>query len=69
MLGGTTLSFDPSVLELFLPLMHGAQLVIADRPTMVDPGALADLAAARGRDDHAGDADDVADARRRRLGG
>ena len=36
-LAGTTLSFDPSVLELFLPLLHGAQLVIADRSTMLDP--------------------------------
>ena len=42
-LAGTALSFDPSVLELFLPLIHGAQIVIADRYTMIDPKALAAL--------------------------
>ena len=42
-LAGTALSFDPSVLELFLPLIHGAQIVIADRYTMIDPEALASL--------------------------
>ena len=42
-LGATTLSFDPSVLELFLPLLQGAQIVVADRDTTVDPAALAAL--------------------------
>jgi amino acid adenylation domain-containing protein len=42
-LAGTTLSFDPSVLEIFLPLIHGAQIVIADRDTMADPVALSSL--------------------------
>ncbi|MDF2986507.1 MAG: hypothetical protein K0R50_2017, partial [Eubacterium sp.] len=36
MLAVTTLSFDISVLELFLPLCAGAELVIADRAIAVD---------------------------------
>ena len=41
LLSVTTLSFDISVLELFLPLVSGAQVVIADRHTAQDPVALA----------------------------
>ncbi|PNS08134.1 non-ribosomal peptide synthetase [Solilutibacter silvestris] len=37
----TTLSFDIAVLELMLPLCVGAQVVIADRETTLDGGALA----------------------------
>ncbi|MBW8824475.1 MAG: amino acid adenylation domain-containing protein [Xanthomonadales bacterium] len=37
----TTLSFDIAVLELMLPLHAGAQVVIADRETTLDGGALA----------------------------
>ncbi|MFW5419111.1 amino acid adenylation domain-containing protein [Nocardiopsis sp. CNT-189] len=40
----TTVGFDISALELYLPLMHGAELVLADRDTVRDPAALADLA-------------------------
>ena len=47
-LGATTLSFDPSVVEVFLPLMHGAQIVIADRETTLDPARLSELVRASG---------------------
>ncbi len=36
LLSVTTLSFDISILEIFLPLLSGAQLVIADRLTAAD---------------------------------
>ena len=39
----TTLSFDIAGLELYLPLLTGARLVIAPRETAGDPRALADL--------------------------
>jgi amino acid adenylation domain-containing protein/non-ribosomal peptide synthase protein (TIGR01720 family) len=39
-LGLTSLSFDIAVLELWLPLTHGAQIVLADRATAHDPVAL-----------------------------
>ena len=39
----TTISFDIAVLELFLPLVAGAKVVIADRTDAVDPRALIDL--------------------------
>ncbi len=39
----TTLSFDISILELFLPLITGAQLVIADRETVRDGFQLTQL--------------------------
>ncbi|HEX7718363.1 MAG TPA: amino acid adenylation domain-containing protein, partial [Woeseiaceae bacterium] len=40
MLAVTTVSFDIAALELYLPLMVGAQVVIADRMTAVDGRAL-----------------------------
>ncbi|UTV98198.1 amino acid adenylation domain-containing protein [Marinomonas rhizomae] len=40
----TTISFDISILELFLPLTLGASVVIADRKTVRDPKALTELA-------------------------
>jgi amino acid adenylation domain-containing protein len=40
----TTLTFDISVLELLLPLMTGAHLVIADSASVTDPAALNALA-------------------------
>ncbi|BCJ69493.1 hypothetical protein Prubr_65140 [Polymorphospora rubra] len=40
LLAVTTVGFDIAGLELFLPLMHGAQLVLADRDTVQDPAAL-----------------------------
>jgi amino acid adenylation domain-containing protein len=39
----TTLSFDIAVLELFLPLVAGARVVLADRDTAMDGRALAAL--------------------------
>jgi len=43
MLSVTTLSFDISVLELWLPLVSGASVVIASRDEVVDGAALAAL--------------------------
>ncbi len=43
LLSVTTLSFDISGLELFLPLLSGGKLVLADRETAADGNALADL--------------------------
>ncbi|WP_257386260.1 non-ribosomal peptide synthetase [Tahibacter caeni] len=39
----TTISFDIAALEIFLPLLCGASVVIADRSTAQDPHALAQL--------------------------
>lgn len=39
----TTTSFDIAVLELFLPLTAGAQVIIADRDTVLDGGSLRNL--------------------------
>ncbi|WP_158595993.1 non-ribosomal peptide synthetase [Oleomonas cavernae] len=39
----TTIAFDIAALELFLPLLTGAQVVIATRDTVRDPAALAGL--------------------------
>jgi|GEM_PF-1637122 len=47
-LGLTTVAFDISGLELFLPLVSGARIVIADRETGRDPFRLAELIASRG---------------------
>ncbi|HEU0299707.1 MAG TPA: amino acid adenylation domain-containing protein, partial [Longimicrobium sp.] len=38
----TTLSFDISVLELFLPLLHGARVEVLDRATAAEPSLLAE---------------------------
>lgn len=43
LLAVTTLSFDIAVLELFLPLIVGAKLVIASRETAIDGAALLEL--------------------------
>jgi amino acid adenylation domain-containing protein len=40
LLAVTTLSFDIAVLELFLPLVHGGTVVVADEATTVDAQAL-----------------------------
>jgi amino acid adenylation domain-containing protein len=40
LLSVTTLSFDISVLEIFLPLVRGAQVVLVDRETTLNPSAL-----------------------------
>ncbi len=45
LLAVTTLSFDISKLEIFLPLMQGAQLRLASRQDASDPGELARLLA------------------------
>ncbi|MCX4830317.1 amino acid adenylation domain-containing protein [Streptomyces sp. NBC_01016] len=39
----TTVGFDIAGLELFLPLLHGAQVVLAPREVVRDPAALAHL--------------------------
>ncbi|MFN0041076.1 MAG: amino acid adenylation domain-containing protein [Burkholderiales bacterium] len=43
LLAVTTLSFDISVLELFLPLTRGGRVVIATRDQAADPAVLAEL--------------------------
>jgi amino acid adenylation domain-containing protein/non-ribosomal peptide synthase protein (TIGR01720 family) len=43
----TTVSFDIAALELYMPLIHGAQVVLAPEKTVHDPAALAALAAGR----------------------
>ncbi|CAM2010379.1 polyketide synthase [Acanthopleuribacter pedis] len=43
LLAVTSISFDISVLELFLPILFGATVIIADRATAADGRALADL--------------------------
>ncbi|HEY6309535.1 MAG TPA: amino acid adenylation domain-containing protein [Streptosporangiaceae bacterium] len=48
MLAVTTVSFDIHVLELYLPLLAGASVVIADRCTVQDPAALAGLISRNG---------------------
>ncbi|MFC9896297.1 amino acid adenylation domain-containing protein [Nocardia sp. NPDC127579] len=44
----TTVSFDIAVLELLVPLTAGATVVVADRPTVLDPDALYALIAESG---------------------
>ncbi|GAA1466675.1 amino acid adenylation domain-containing protein [Nocardiopsis exhalans] len=44
----TTVSFDISALELYLPLLSGATVVLADKDTVRDPRLLGELAAASG---------------------
>ncbi|WP_316170924.1 non-ribosomal peptide synthetase [Bradyrhizobium sp. SZCCHNRI1058] len=44
----TSLSFDIAVLELWLPLAHGARIVLADRAAAHDPAALKALVARHG---------------------
>ena len=44
----TTVSFDIAVLELFLPVITGARVVIASRTTALDPFELSDLLEASG---------------------
>ena len=65
----TTPAFDLSVPDLYLPLVCGAKLVIASRETAQDPARLAGAPRGHRCDTHAGDSDDMADARRGRLGG
>ena len=43
LLAVTTLSFDISALEIFLPLIAGAQLIVAPRACAADGAALARL--------------------------
>jgi amino acid adenylation domain-containing protein len=45
LLAVTTLSFDIAALELLLPLVRGARVVLANRADAVDPGRLASLLA------------------------
>ncbi|MFD0026545.1 amino acid adenylation domain-containing protein [Streptomyces sp. NPDC058383] len=48
LLAVTTVSFDIAGLELYLPLLAGAAVVIASRDEVLDPGALAALRAEHG---------------------
>ncbi|MUL43446.1 amino acid adenylation domain-containing protein [Streptomonospora sp. PA3] len=48
LLAVTTVGFDISALELYLPLLAGASVVLADRDTVRDPAALAELVASSG---------------------
>ncbi|MCM3782687.1 amino acid adenylation domain-containing protein [Neobacillus mesonae] len=48
MLAVTTVSFDIAVLELFLPLLHGAETVIAPKRTIQDPEAFSKLVSKTG---------------------
>jgi amino acid adenylation domain-containing protein/non-ribosomal peptide synthase protein (TIGR01720 family) len=50
LLAVTTVSFDIAGLELYLPLLSGAAVVIADRETVRDPAALLRLAGETGAD-------------------
>ncbi|MDQ0047474.1 nonribosomal peptide synthetase DhbF [Paenibacillus polymyxa] len=43
LLAVTTISFDISGLEIYLPLLNGAQLIIARKETVQEPSALAEL--------------------------
>jgi amino acid adenylation domain-containing protein len=43
LLAVTTISFDVSVYELFVPLIHGAEVVIADKEASTDPRILLDI--------------------------
>ncbi|MEU8365246.1 amino acid adenylation domain-containing protein, partial [Nonomuraea sp. NPDC048882] len=48
MVAVTTVSFDIAALELFLPLVSGARVVLAARETVREPGALLELVRERG---------------------
>ncbi|MCQ8773512.1 non-ribosomal peptide synthetase [Streptomyces telluris] len=48
MVAVTTLSFDIAALEIFLPLVSGATVVLADRDTVRDPAVLGDLVTSAG---------------------
>ncbi|AOR31283.1 hypothetical protein BFF78_09745 [Streptomyces fodineus] len=48
LLAVTTVAFDIAVVELYLPLISGAAVVIAPRDTVIDPARLAALATASG---------------------
>ncbi|GFN29832.1 amino acid adenylation domain-containing protein [Paenibacillus xylaniclasticus] len=43
MLAVTTISFDIAALELYLPLLHGAQVVVAPKSAVQDPAALSTI--------------------------
>ena len=62
LLAVTTIGFDIAALELYLPLLGGASIVIVPRETVQDAQALARDDRRDRRHRHAGDADAVADA-------
>ena len=62
LLAVTTIGFDIAALELYLPLIGGAAVVIAGREQVQDPPALLALLAVSGARRAAGDADAVAGA-------
>lgn len=43
LLAVTTISFDISILEIFMPLISGARLIITDKRTIQDPAVLSQL--------------------------
>ena len=65
LLAVTTIGFDIAALELYLPLLHGAAVVIAPRATVQDAEAAGQGDRRQRRHRDAGDADLVADAARR----
>ena len=67
LLAVTTLSFDIAVLELLLPLMRGAELVLASAEQALDATALQRLMREHRITGDAGHALDTAHAARRRL--
>ena len=62
MLAVTTIGFDIAALELYLPLLSGASVAVADSDTVKDPAALLEAVEASGATVDAGDADAVAGA-------
>ncbi|NQX71712.1 amino acid adenylation domain-containing protein [Paenibacillus alba] len=48
LLAVTTVAFDISVLEIFLPLLHGALVIVANKITIQDPAALSQLIVSSG---------------------
>ena len=58
----TTIGFDIAALELYLPLLSGASVAVADGDTVKDPAALLRAVGGERRDGYAGDADAVAGA-------
>ncbi len=69
LLSVTTLSFDIAGLELYLPLMVGARLVLVSREMAADGPALTERLASSGRERDAGDAGDLAPVDRVWVGG
>ena len=48
LLAVTTIAFDISGLEIFLPLLHGSSVVVAEKETVQDPKSLSEMIARHG---------------------